>query len=103
MKHEHARAVHAPTFSAEIAPIASTSLDRWALTRIHRTVASARLRFMLWDGFEAPSLAGAPVGTIVFKNRRALYSWVWDPDLNFGEACMFGAVEIHGDLVTMLS
>ena len=27
------------------------------------------------------------------------FSWVWDPDLNFGEAYMFGAVEIHGDLV----
>ena len=46
--------------------------------------------------------ADAPVGTIVFRNRRALFSWVWDPDLNFGEAYMFGAVEIRGDLVAML-
>ena len=46
--------------------------------------------------------AGAPVATIVFKNRRALLSWVWDPDLNFGEAYMFGAVEIRGDLVALL-
>ena len=44
----------------------------------------------------------APVATIVFKNRRALFSWVWDPALNFGEAYMFGAVEIRGDLVALL-
>ena len=103
MKYEDVRTVHAPTFSGDIAPIASTPLDRWALARIHRTVASAPVRFVLWDGFEVPSAAGAPVATIVFKNRRALYSWVWDPALNFGEAYMFGAVEIHGDLVTLLS
>ena len=42
------------------------------------------------------------MGTILFKNRRALFSWVWDPDLNFGEAYMFGAVEIRGDLVPVL-
>jgi cyclopropane-fatty-acyl-phospholipid synthase len=100
MKFEDARAV--PTFSGEIAPIGSTALDRWALTRIQRTVASAPVTFMLWDGFEVRSSAGAQAGTILFKNRRALYSWVWDPDLNFGEAYMFGAVELRGDLVTML-
>ena len=45
------------------------------------------------------SLPRAPVGTIVFKNRRALLSWLWDPDLNFGETYMFGAVDVRGDLV----
>jgi cyclopropane-fatty-acyl-phospholipid synthase len=101
--HEHAHAFPVPTFSAEIAPIASTTLDRWALARIQRTVASAPIRFRLWDGFELPSIAGPPVATVVFKNRRALISWVWDPDLNLGEAYMFGAVEIRGDLVAMLA
>jgi cyclopropane-fatty-acyl-phospholipid synthase len=90
------------TFSSDIVPGASTILDRWALGRIQRTVASAPLRFVLWDGFERPSPAGPPVATILFKNRRALFSWVWDPDLNFGEAYMFGAVEIGGDLLRML-
>jgi cyclopropane-fatty-acyl-phospholipid synthase len=66
-------------------------------------VATARVRFLLWDGFESPSRAVAPAGTIVFKNRRALLSWVWDPDLNFGETYMFGAVDLRGDLVAMLS
>ncbi len=90
------------TLSSEIVPIGSTRLDRWALERIQQTVASAPLRLALWDGFEIAPKAGPPVATIVFRNRRALFSWVWDPDLNFGEAYMFGAVEIRGDLESTL-
>jgi cyclopropane-fatty-acyl-phospholipid synthase len=40
--------------------------------------------------------------TVAFKNRRALFGWVWDAELNFGEAYMSGAIEIHGDLVRLL-
>jgi cyclopropane-fatty-acyl-phospholipid synthase len=102
MKSEHLHAFSVPTFSSRTAPLASTPFDRWVLARIRHMVADARMRFVLWDGFESPSTAGAPVGTIVFKNRRALLGWMWDPDLNFGEAYMFGAVELRGDLVAML-
>ena len=90
------------TFSSHIVSAASSRLDHWALARIQQTVVTAPLRFALWDGFELPSSAGPPVATIVFKNRRALFSWVWDPDLNFGETYMFGAVDIRGDLLRML-
>jgi cyclopropane-fatty-acyl-phospholipid synthase len=103
MRSEHLREFPVPTFSSRTAPLASTPLDRWALMRIRQMVANARVHFQLWDGFESPSTAGAPVGTIVFKNRRALLSWVWDPDLNFGETYMFDAVDLRGDLVGMLS
>jgi cyclopropane-fatty-acyl-phospholipid synthase len=102
MKPEHLHAFSVPTFSSEVAPAASSALDRWALARIQRPVASAPVRFALWDGFELPSGPGQPVGTILFKNRRALFSWLWDPELNFGEAYMFGAVEFRGDLVALL-
>lgn len=101
MKHGQARAF--PAFSHLTAAGGSTALDRWVLTRIHDTVAGAAVRFILWDGFEIPSTRGPQAGTIVFRNRRALFSWLWDPDLNFGEAFMFGAVDIQGDLVTVLS
>ncbi len=102
MRQRHLHAFPIPTFSGEVAPIASTPPDRWALARIQAMVASAPVRFRLWDGFEVPSAGGTPVGTIVFKNRRALFAWLWDPHLNFGETYMFGAVELHGDLVRML-
>ena len=102
MKLGDARVFSVPTFSSDSAPRASTPVDRWVAGRIRASVPSARLRFVLWDGFELPYAGDAPVGTIVFRNRRALFSWVWNPDLNFGEAYMFGAVDLQGDLVAML-
>jgi len=96
------RAFDVPEYSSEVAPRVSTRLDRWALARIQGTVKSASIRFMLWDGFELPSTAGSAVATILFKNRPALLSWVWDSELNFGEAYMSGAVEVRGDLLAAL-
>ena len=84
------------------APLTSTSLDRWALSRIQGTVRSAPIGFALWDGFELGAPVHPPVATIVFRNRQALFGWVWDPELNFGEAFMSGGVEIRGDLVALL-
>jgi cyclopropane-fatty-acyl-phospholipid synthase len=101
MKAGHLRAFGVPASSSPIAPATSTRLDRWALARIQGTVKSAPIQFMLWDGFELPP-AAPPVATILFKNRPALLGWVWDPELNFGEAYMSGAVEIRGDLVRLL-
>src|SRR5262245_54907592 len=89
-------------FSAHLVLEPSTRLDRWALRRIRQTVSTAPLRYVLWDGFTLNPDAGQPIATIVFKNRDALFGWVWDPDLNFGEAYMFGAVEVSGDLLGML-
>jgi cyclopropane-fatty-acyl-phospholipid synthase len=106
MKSQQPHALSVPTFSSRAAPLASTAFDRWALARIRATVATARIRFLLWDGVESLPLSSsdAPVvGTIEFKNRRALFSWLWDPDLYFGETYMFGAVEVRGDLVSVLS
>src|SRR5579864_1188455 len=99
---DHSRTFGVHTDSRERVPLASTALDRWALERIQRMVMSAPIRFVLWDGFELASLAGPAVATIRFKSRRALAGWVWDPELNFGEAYMSGGVEIRGDLVPLL-
>jgi cyclopropane-fatty-acyl-phospholipid synthase len=99
---EHVHVSPIPAHASGVARIPSTKFDQWALARIQRTVASAPIRFELWDGFELDSVAGPRVGTLRFKNRRALLGWVWDPDLNFGEAYMSGAVETRGDLVSIL-
>jgi len=98
-----ARSTGVRALSSEAATFASTALDRWALGCIKRSVATAPIRFVLWDGFELrPDGGAAPVATIVMKNRRALYGWVADAELNFGEAYMFGAVDIRGDLIELL-
>jgi cyclopropane-fatty-acyl-phospholipid synthase len=80
----------------------STPLDRWALARIQGGIASAPIRFVLWDGFELSPACGAPIATIRINTRSALLAWLWDPDLNFGEGYMGGAIEVRGDLVALL-
>src|SRR5690349_21211189 len=91
----------APTFSSEVAPLPTTRLDRWMLDRIRQSVASAPIRFELWDGF-ALGPGDAPAATVILKNRRALFGLGYDSDLNFGEAYMFGAMDVRGDLAALL-
>ena len=103
MKLGDARVFSVPTFSSDTAPRASTPVDRWALGRIRASVPSARLRFVLWDGFELPSTPGTRRSAPSCSGTAARCSaGCGIPDLNFGEAYMFGAVELHGDLVAML-
>jgi cyclopropane-fatty-acyl-phospholipid synthase len=95
------KAVLPSASAAEIVPHESTRLDQWVLARIQGLVRTAPVTFRLWDGYEiAP--AGPPLGTILFKTRAALVSWLWDAELNFGETYMSGSVELHGDLVPLL-
>src|SRR4051812_2033310 len=102
MKDDHVQTFPDSTFSSRAAPSPSTALDRWALALIQRPLGAAAIRFVLWDGFEANPRAELPVASIVIKNRPALFRWLWDPELNFGEAYMFGAVDVRGDLVKLL-
>src|SRR6516162_8405620 len=103
MKPEHLRAFSVPSVSERQSTMTSTALDRWVLRRVQAFVPQARLRLVLWDGFSVVPRTAHPVGTITIKNRRTLWSWVRDPELNFGESYMSGAVEIHGDLVSVLA
>jgi cyclopropane-fatty-acyl-phospholipid synthase len=98
--HDHPLPV--PAISDDVSSWASTPFDHWALGRIQHRVPTAPIQFALWDGFERPPPSRPIVGTIRFRNRAALFSWLWDPDLNFGETYMSGAVEISGDLVELL-
>jgi cyclopropane-fatty-acyl-phospholipid synthase len=103
MASHHLHLFSAPAFSQQSAASTSTAADRWALARIQQAVFSARVRFVLWDGFELQASRGEPVATLVFKNRRALLATMWHPDLHLGDAYMSGAIEISGDLVAMLN
>ena len=102
MRPGHYPSIHLPTISTGRAPGASTPLDRWAIGRIHQAARSTPLRFVLWDGFALPPDAPASQPTIIVKNRSALFGWLFNPDLNFGEAFMAGGVEVRGDLVAVL-
>jgi cyclopropane-fatty-acyl-phospholipid synthase len=91
-----------PAYLTRAASSESTPLDRWSLRQIQHSVWSAPIEFRLWDGFTLSSPTDQVVATILFRNRAALLSWLWDAELNFGESYMSGAVEIRGNLVALL-
>jgi cyclopropane-fatty-acyl-phospholipid synthase len=90
------------SFSDRVEPSRSTALDRWIVGRIQQIVPSAPIRFVLWDGYSIGPPHADPVASIEFRNRRALLSWMWDPELYFGETYMYRAVTIRGDLRRLL-
>jgi cyclopropane-fatty-acyl-phospholipid synthase len=92
-----------PRFSSRCDARPSNALDRWALSRVQRLVAGAPITFVLWDGFALAPADVDPVATLVIRNRSVLLSWMWDPELYFGEAYMFGAIEVHGSLPGLLA
>jgi cyclopropane-fatty-acyl-phospholipid synthase len=80
-----------------------TIFDRWALSRVQESPACAGLRLVLWNGFEHSSgVQRKPISTIRIKNRRALVGLLCGADLHFGEAYMFNAIEVDGDLLATL-
>jgi cyclopropane-fatty-acyl-phospholipid synthase len=79
----------------------SPRLEQQALGLIQRGIRSAPLRLVLWDGFALEPQA-PPVGTLVFRTRRALIGCLWDPQLYFGEAYTSGELTVQGDLVAVL-
>lgn len=81
---------------------ASTSIDQWLLRSIASQIAPARLRLALWNGFETGPDAGAAIARIVINSRRALLGCAWDPELSFGDAYMFGDVDVEGDLIAVM-
>ena len=102
MRVEHLHETPGVPLTSRTAAHRSRTLDRWALARIASVVAGAPIRFSLWDGYSEQSSAQPPVVTVTIRNRRALLAWLWDPELNFGEAYMREAIEVSGDLRDLL-
>lgn len=102
MGSTESRPLPAPGYQAHVASSESSAFDRWAVHRLRAGLPGAAIRFRLWDGFEVPPPARRPVATVLIKNRRALLAWLWNPELNFGEAYMSGAIDVDGDLEEML-
>jgi cyclopropane-fatty-acyl-phospholipid synthase len=89
------RAVHA-------SPTRTMPIDRWLLRTFLRVAGSPSIRCELPDGEAVYVGSGDPVGTVRFRDRRALYRTMLQPELAFGECFTDGSIEIDGDLVTVL-
>jgi cyclopropane-fatty-acyl-phospholipid synthase len=56
------------------------------------------VRVELWDGSSPYSAPDPPVGDLILHDRRALLGLIVDPELWFGEAYMFGRLDVRGGL-----
>jgi cyclopropane-fatty-acyl-phospholipid synthase len=101
MANQQASAFSMGTWPRGAAAPPSTALDRWALERIRRAASEVPVRYQLWDGFVLGPPT-APLGSISVLSRRALYGWLLNPELNFGDGYMAGAIDVHGDLRAIL-
>ncbi len=81
---------------------AATMIDRWALGFLQRPLAREGIRLVLWDGTTEGVIAQPESGEIVFNTRAAFWRVLLDPELQFGEAYMTGALDVRGDLVTLV-
>ena len=80
-------------------PVSRTGLlDRWIARRLQQTIASASVRLELWDGSSPFDGSRPPIGSLVLRDRRALFGLAFNPDLQFGEAYMAGRLEIRGEI-----
>ncbi|MFB3854076.1 MAG: class I SAM-dependent methyltransferase [Vicinamibacterales bacterium] len=71
------------------------------MAKIARLVGNVPIRVLFPSG-AANSIGAQPIATIRIHSRLALARLLRDPDMNFGEAFMDGAIEVDGDLVALL-
>jgi cyclopropane-fatty-acyl-phospholipid synthase len=77
-------------------------IDRWLLRAFLRAAGRPPICCELPNGESVFVGTGDPVGTVRFRDRRALYRTMVMPELAFGECVTDGSIEIDGDLVTIL-
>ena len=89
--------------SMEIARARPSGFDRWLARRIAAKIGEPDIAFALWDDGDAYRPPGECHGRIVFRDRGALLSAVFSPELGFGDAFSAGRIEVEGDLVDVLA
>ncbi|MGH7790072.1 MAG: class I SAM-dependent methyltransferase [Candidatus Binatia bacterium] len=78
-------------------------VDRWLLRRFLRAAGRPPVRCELPDRQAVYVGEGAPVGTLRFLDRGALYRLLWEPEVGFGEGYTDGRIVVDGDLVEVLT
>lgn len=83
------------------APSESSSvsvLDRWVVKLLIAATPDIPVTLALWNGEVVQPRNGEPKSGLVFRNRRALYSLVRNPGMNFGDLYCTGDIKIEGEL-----
>jgi cyclopropane-fatty-acyl-phospholipid synthase len=73
-------------------------VDRTLAAGLQRTIEASAVRVELWDGSSPYSATRPPIGDLIIHDRRTLLGLIVDPELWFGEAYMFGRLDVRGGL-----
>lgn len=79
------------------------ALERGLIRAWRRLLGDPGYALRLWDGTEFPPHSAPSAGTVVLRDRAALWRLVSRPGLNFGDSYASGRIEVEGDLVAVLA
>jgi cyclopropane-fatty-acyl-phospholipid synthase len=77
-------------------------LDRFMAHRLLAMIGAPHIRLRLWDGAEFPAGQNPARPLVWFKDRKAFYTALRRPELNWGDLYGAGRIEVEGDLPTLL-
>ena len=78
---------------------ASSSADRYVLSKIQARLRDAPVRVTLWDGSTSYQGRTPPVATVCIADRRSLWRVVRHQDVGLGDGFRDGGITVEGDLV----
>ena len=60
------------------------------------------VRIVLWDGHTGWDPGPDSIGSVIFRDRGALWATIWEPELGFGDMFSAGRIVIEGNLIRVL-
>ena len=75
-----------------------TWLDRWLAKKMMAVAGNPNIVLRLWDGEEITGPVENPVAAIVYRNRKAIWKTIINPELYWGDLYCNGELEFEGDL-----
>jgi hypothetical protein len=72
---------------------------QWCHPRLAAEFRGTPLKFALWDGSEYGEGSGEEGICVHIGDRSALYRFVYNPEVQFGDLYTLGRIDVKGDLV----
>ena len=98
-----AAAVTGPPRTARLTLPRLGGVDRWLTRGLLWAAGQPPVRCVLPDGTVLDPAGGEVVGSLRFRDRAALYAFLRQPEIGFGEGYTDGAIEVDGDLVEVVA
>ena len=102
MKQKHFGYLNMPASTAQSNSGRSlTRLESWLLESLWRIMHQPPIQIKLWDG----TVIGAPgehCPRLVIKNRKMLWRFLLNPNINFGDGYSGGEIDVEGDMIGLM-